>query len=146
MKDPRSLLIVVLAAGLAFFAGRSFPGEEAAGQNAPGGTADSNGRMVAVTGSIGSGVSVLWLVDTVDRQLAVYHCKGGKSIELVAARQIEWDLRIKQYHDESTYSPDRLKAELFKAGGGRAVEDEGTPDPGSGPSKEGREAKSAEER
>jgi len=109
MKDPRNYLIMALVAAIAFVIGQSSGGREALGQSTPGGTSDSNNVMIAVTGTIGSGVSVLWIVDTEQRQLACYRSKGGKSIELVAARNIEWDLKIAQFHDESLMRPDQLK-------------------------------------
>ena len=109
MKDPRNYLIMALVASMAFLIGQSSGDQQALGQSTPGGTADSNDSMIAVTGTIGSGVSVLWIVDTEQRQLACYRSKGGKSIELVAARNIEWDLKIAQFHDESLMRPDRLK-------------------------------------
>jgi len=114
MKDPRNLLILGLLAAAAFLLGHSFRPDTARGQGYPGGTADSNGRMIAVTGTIGSGVSVLWVIDTVNGTMAVYQCRGGKSIALVAARKIEWDLKIEEFHDESLYSPKRLKKLFFE--------------------------------
>jgi hypothetical protein len=119
MKDPRNLIILVLVGAMAFFIGRSSGDSRALGQATPGGTTDSNNRMISVTGTIGSGVSVLWIIDTVDRQMACYRCQGGKTIELVAARNIEWDLKISQFHDESLMSPDQLK-KLYLGGAGRA--------------------------
>ncbi len=109
MRDPRNYLIMVLVAAMAFVVGQSAGDQKALGQSTPGGTADSNNVMIAVTGTIGSGVSVLWIVDTEQRQLSVYRCKGGKSIELVAARNIEWDLKVAQFHDESLMRSDQLK-------------------------------------
>jgi hypothetical protein len=134
MKDPRNLLIVALVAAAAFLAGGQARRGEALGQGYPGGTADSNNRMIAVTGTIGSGVSVLWVIDTVDRQLAVYQCRGGKSVELVAARRIEWDLKIDQFHDESLYDPETLRQRYFgkPEGEGTAKPEEGSPPPQDG--------------
>ena len=109
MKDPRNYLIIALVAVVAFVVGQSSGDQQALGQSTPGGTANSNNVMIAVTGTIGSGVSVLWIVDTEQRQLAVYRSKGGKTIELVAARNIEWDLKVDQFHDESLLRPDQLK-------------------------------------
>ena len=122
MKDPRNLIIVALLVGGAFFLGRT-----AHGQGYPGGTADSNGSMVAVTGTPGSGVSVLWLIDTVERQIAVYQSRGGKTIELVAARKIEWDLKIEEFHDESLYSPEQLRKLFHGQGSGLKPSEEKAP-------------------
>lgn len=113
MKDTRNLVIVALVALAAFLLGSTNRGGTALGQGYPGGTADGNRRMIAVTGTIGSGVSVLWLVDSESRHLAVYQCRGGKSIELVAARNIEWDQKIEQFHDESLHSPEKLRREYY---------------------------------
>jgi hypothetical protein len=113
MKDSKNLAIVALVALAAFLAGGTRRDGDALGQGYPGGTADSNGAVVAVTGTIGSGVSVLYVIDTETRHLAVYQCKGGKSIELVAARNIEWDQKIEQFHDESLYTPEKLRRQYF---------------------------------
>jgi hypothetical protein len=113
MKDPRNILILALLAGAAFLLGHTLRGDVAHGQGYPGGSTDSNGRMIAVTGTIGSGVSVLWVIDTQSGNLAVYQCKGGKSIALVAARKIEWDMKIESFHDESLYTPRDLKRRIF---------------------------------
>ncbi len=114
MKDPRNLAILGLVAVAAFLLGSGRGGSVALGQGYPGGTADSNGKMIAVTGTVGSGVSVLWIIDTEGRHLAVYRCRGGKTIELVAARNVKWDLQIEEFHDESRYSPAQLADELRK--------------------------------
>ena len=78
--------------------------------------------MVAVTGTIGSGVSVLWAIDTNDRRLAVYQCKGGKTIELVAARNIEWDFKIDTLNDVSRRSPAELR-KLFLRGSEKGADE-----------------------
>ena len=57
-------------------------------------SASANG-FVAVTGSYGVGTSVMYLVDTVNRQLAVYEARGGSpgqhSIVLIGARRLDLD-------------------------------------------------------
>ena len=113
MRDPKNILILVLLAAAAFLLGHVFSRDTAHGQGYPGGSTDSNNRMIAVTGTIGSGVSVLYVIDTQNGNLAVYQCKGGKSIALVAARNIEWDLKIEAFHDESVYRPRELKKLVF---------------------------------
>jgi hypothetical protein len=130
MKDPRNLAIIVLVGLAAFLLGNTRGGGEALGQGYPGGTTDSNGKMIAVTGTIGSGVSVLWLIDTETNHLAVYQCTGGKVIELVAARNVKWDLQIDEFHDESEYSPSELENVLRKMsrkGRGRPVPEKEDP-------------------
>jgi len=78
--------------------------------------AAANG-FVAVTGSYGVGTSVLYLIDTVNRQLAVYEARGGSAeqrrIVLVGARRIDLDLQLEGYNDRSEYGYERLK-ELFE--------------------------------
>ncbi|MEN8151792.1 MAG: hypothetical protein ABFS86_18390 [Planctomycetota bacterium] len=142
MKDPKNILILVLLAAGAFLLGHALSRDTAHGQGYPGGTADSNGRMIAVTGTVGSGVSVLYVIDTETGNLAVYQCKGGKSIALVAARNIEWDLKIQAFHDESLYAPKDLKKLVFdqEDSGGAEGTRPGLPGPdkgsGSSPDKE----------
>ncbi len=69
------------------------------------GTADSNNRMIAVTGVDVTGQSVLYLVDTVSMHLAVYQANGGASgtmgIKLVGARQIDLDLELEGFNDRT---------------------------------------------
>jgi hypothetical protein len=64
-------------------------------------TSGSSPNMIAVTGLIGSGVSVLYVIDTEKKQLAVYNAAGGKEIRFVAARRIKYDLELKQWKDGS---------------------------------------------
>jgi hypothetical protein len=77
-----------------------------------GSTASNNG-FVAVTGSYGVGTSVLYLVDTVNRQLAVYEARGGSTeqrrIVLVGARKLDLDLQLQGYNDRSEYEYKDLK-------------------------------------
>lgn len=78
-----------------------------------GGAAVATNGFLAVTGSYGVGTSVLYLVDTVNRQLAVYEARGGSAeqrrIVLVGARKIDLDLQLEGYNDRSEYGYDRLK-------------------------------------
>ena len=50
--------------------------------------------MIAVTGTYGSGASVLYLIDTRTRHMAVYKVDNGRKLELVAARNIAFDLNL----------------------------------------------------
>lgn len=67
--------------------------------------ADSNNTMIAVTGVDLTGSSVLYLIDTVNRQIAVYQATGGgastQGIKLVGARRIDLDLQLYGYNDKS---------------------------------------------
>jgi len=85
--------------------GRTEPGAA----HAEGATANSNGRMIAVTGAVGSGVSVLWLVDTEDQRLSVYRSENGKNLVWVAGRNIAYDFKVEGYHDDSKESAEKLR-------------------------------------
>jgi hypothetical protein len=83
------------------------------------GTADSNGRMIAVTGVDLTGGSLLYLVDTESRHLSVYQASGGTkstmNIKWVGARNIDLDLSVDGWNDRSEYSFKQL-AEQFEKG------------------------------
>lgn len=66
-------------------------------------TADGNRDVIAVTGEYGQGTSVLYVIDTKRRQLAVYEARGGTQSKLsfVAARRIDLDLQLVGFNDES---------------------------------------------
>jgi hypothetical protein len=70
---------------------------------------DSNNRFVAVTSPIGSGESVLFLIDSETEQVAVYRYRRGKGLEFLAGRKIEYDLKISGYQDVSEFSHDEMK-------------------------------------
>lgn len=71
------------------------------------GTSDSNGEMIAVTGIDVTGSSILYLIDTKGRHLAVYQANGGtestQGLKLVGARRIDLDLELEGYFDKSEY-------------------------------------------
>jgi len=77
------------------------------------GTSDSNNQMIAVTGVDLTGASILYLVDTQNRQLAVYQANGGsdstQSVKLVGARRIDLDLKLYGFNDKSEYSFEELE-------------------------------------
>ena len=123
---------VVLAVACAFLLGRlGSGGAHAEGgetanvggqRSAGGGTADGDREMIAVTGTSSSGAAVLYLVDTRLKRLAVYQA-SGKNIELVAARNIEYDMKLDSYRDESPEEVQvrRLRADWLKGqGAGKA--------------------------
>lgn len=70
---------------------------------------DSNNRFVAVTSPIGSGESVLFLIDSKTEQVAVYRYRRAKGLEFLAGRKIEYDLKISGYQDISEFSHDEMK-------------------------------------
>lgn len=80
------------------------------------GNSDSNGSMIAVTGIDLTGASILYLVDTVNRQLAVYQANGGSAstqgIKLVGARRIDLDLQLNGWNDRSEYSFEELEGKF----------------------------------
>jgi hypothetical protein len=79
-------------------------------------TADSNNRMIAVTGVDITGASILYLVDTVNYRLAVYQANGGaastQGLKLVGARRIDLDLQLDGLNDKSDYTYKALR-QLF---------------------------------
>ena len=72
-------------------------------------------------GTTTTGSAVLYLVDTKLKRLAVYQA-NGKNIELVAARNIEYDLKLDAYRDDSPEEVQvrRLRTEWLKSQGGKA--------------------------
>lgn len=70
-----------------------------------GGTADSNGSMIAVTGVDITGQSILYLVDTETKQINAYQASGGSSstqgIKFVGARRIDLDLALDGFNDKT---------------------------------------------
>jgi hypothetical protein len=86
------------------------------------GQASSANGFLAVTGSYGVGTSVLYVIDTVNRQLAVYEARGGtesmRRIVLVGARKLDLDLMLEGYNDDSEYDYRKLR-EVFENRGAR---------------------------
>jgi hypothetical protein len=74
---------------------------------------DSNASMIAVTGIDLTGSSILYLIDTERRQLAIYQASGGadsmQGVKLVGARKIDLDLQLEGYNDKSQYSYEELE-------------------------------------
>lgn len=75
---------------------------------------NSNNRFVAVTTPIGSGESALFLIDAETEQLAVYRFLRNKGLAFMAARKIDYDLKINGYEDHSEFSRDKLRKEYEK--------------------------------
>jgi hypothetical protein len=124
MRDPRSFALVGLGLLCAFLAGGVvFRADRAEAQQSPTygtGAVDSNNRFIAATGSVGSGMSVLWLVDSEGKRVLVYGTNNlGKSVEFRAARNIEWDLKVDSMYDDSQYSVEDMRriAEKMRQGG-----------------------------
>lgn len=70
---------------------------------------NSNNRFVAVTTPIGSGESALFLIDAETEQLAVYRFLRNKGLAFMAARKIDYDLKINEWNDRSQYTRDEMK-------------------------------------
>ena len=87
---------------------------------APGATADSNGRMIAVTGTDVTGTSILYLVDTEKMRLVIYQANGGsestQGIKFIGARRIDLDLELDGFNDKSEFPYKKLKDEFSKKG------------------------------
>lgn len=96
------------------------------------GVAAANNGFMAVTGSYGVGTSVLYIFDTINKQLLVYEARGGspsmRRLVLVGARRIDLDLQLIDYNDESEYKRSDLDR-LFR-GGKRARPSSGVTVPG----------------
>ncbi len=88
-----------------------------------GGSSSATNGFLAVTGSYGVGTSVLYLVDTQSRQMAVYEARGGapgqRRLVLVGARRIDLDLQLRGYNDQSEYDYRALET-LFEKGDRKA--------------------------
>jgi len=83
---------------------------------------NSNNRFVAVTSPIGSGESVLFLVDAKKEQIAIYRFDRNKGLKFLAARKIDYDLRIDGYQDMSEFTRSELKKEYQKQAAKAAAE------------------------
>ena len=83
-----------------------------------GGTADSNGRMIAVTGIDVTGSSILYVIDTLNPHLAVYQANGGsgsgQGIEFVGARRIDLDLQLDGFNDKSKETYKSLQEKFIR--------------------------------
>ena len=104
------------------------------------GQSGSANGFIAVTGSYGVGTSVLYVLDTVTKQLAVYEARGGSAgsrrLYLVGARKIDLDLQLQGYNDESEYEYSELK-QLFERNR-RSVPGSGKTDDAEGKTSSGR--------
>ena len=70
---------------------------------------NSNNRFVAVTSPVGSGESILFLIDSDHDQLLAYRFLRRKGLQFVAARKIDYDLKISSYKDLSEFTRDDMK-------------------------------------
>lgn len=75
------------------------------------GTSDSNRRSIALAASIGGGQSVVYYFDTEAKRLCVYQYQTGSrgGLRLLAARLIDFDLRLEAYRDLSEKTPSEMR-------------------------------------
>lgn len=77
------------------------------------GTSDGNRDLIAVTGPDQTGGSVLWIIDSASKQLAVYQAMGGSGsqagVKFIGARRIDLDLQVLGYNDRSKQSYEDLQ-------------------------------------
>ena len=85
------------------------------------GTSDSNRRAIALSASIGGGQSVVYYFDTVAQRLCVYQYEPGSrgGLRLLAARLIDFDLKLEQYRDLSEKTPREMREAYEKQMGVR---------------------------
>lgn len=85
--------------------------------NPGGGTSDSNNRSIALAASVGSGESVVYYFDTVAQRLCVYQYTPGShgGLRLLAARYIDYDLKLERYRDLSEKSPSEMREAYEKS-------------------------------
>ena len=119
------LVLISVAIGMFVSPGKSLqtPGVPPTGvgstyQLPAGASADSNNQMIAVTGVDRTGASVLYLIDTEAKQLAVYQATGGTSskmgVKLIGARRLDLDLKLFGYNDQSDYPYRELQKQFSK--------------------------------
>ena len=100
-----------------------------------GGTSDSNNHAIALSASITGGESVVYYFDTKAQRLLVYQYKGmlqgnkpldsrdKGGLRLLAARHIDYDLKLEGYRDLSQRTRGQLKNafdEAFEGKGGKS--------------------------
>jgi hypothetical protein len=75
------------------------------------GTSDANRRSIALSASVGGGVSVVYYFDTVAQRLCIYQYSPGNrgGLKLLAARLIEYDLKLEGYRDVSEKTPREMR-------------------------------------
>lgn len=96
-----------------------------------GGTGDSNNHAIALAASIGPGESVVYYFDTKAQRLLVYQYKGiiqgskpldrrdRGGLRLLAARHMDFDMKLQGYRDLSEYTRSKLKGAYDKAFSGK---------------------------
>lgn len=75
---------------------------------------NSNNRFVAITAPIGSGESVLFVLDAESEHLCAYRFQRGKGLEFMAGRKIDYDLKINEWNDISRFSREQMRREYAR--------------------------------
>ncbi len=88
-----SLIAVISVLGVLLFQTVSHQGSAYAE------TAMASPNMLAVTGRVGSGTSVLYVIDTAKKSLAVYSAQGANRVRFVGARRIKYDFELVSFND-----------------------------------------------
>ena len=114
------VVLVGLIAVLTVLVAQTWSGRTAVAE-----TAMNAPNMLAVTGRVGADHSVLYVIETDKRQLAVYTARGGRGIRFIGARRIKYDFELIGYNDAtvSKYSVKNLKKLYYSM---KNREDEGT--------------------
>jgi hypothetical protein len=71
------------------------------GSHAQAETAMNAPNMLAVTGRVATDTSVLYVIDTDKKQMAVYSAFGGRRVRFVGARKIKYDFELVEFNDET---------------------------------------------
>lgn len=76
-------------------------------------TGGFNNRAIALTAPVGNGEHAVYYFDTEHARLLVYQFRAGDrgGVRLMAARHIDYDLKLEAYRDLSERSRDELKAD-----------------------------------
>ena len=77
-------------------------------------TGGASGDLIAVTGSAGSGIDVLWVIKKASdgEHLALYYpSQSGKALSLAGARKIKYDFALDKVND---VSPQSLRVDALR--------------------------------
>jgi len=122
--DLKTALVTVLACALvlALANGPRAEAQKPSSGASSGGGGDASRDLIAVTGSYGSGASVLYLIDVKTRHMCVYRSDNGRKLEFVAARDVTYDLKLESLNDESPvgFSPAELRRHWMQSRGSGA--------------------------
>jgi hypothetical protein len=125
--DLRNLVIMVLLGLLGVALGSSL--QQA--RSGSGGGGDSARDLIAVSANYSTGAAALYVLDARTQHMAVYRVENGRALELIAARDISYDLKLESYGDQSV--PGMLPASLrakwdrWTKAGGRGAKGFATP-------------------